>query len=497
VRFKPHYFYFYIDCNRIKIYYKGKDKAGEAMFSISDIGRSNEWWRTGTSPFADAYKMLREEYQSVLDNLPERRIQMIIGPRRVGKSTLMQQVIGRLLEDGTDAGRILFFSGDDPTLFSGETFIGDIIETYASDLLHEPVSALTRRVYIFIDEIHVIKGWQLWLKKYYDARYDIKFIVSGSSASHLFDSAIESLLGRTDTLRLMPLDFRQFCRFWAAYKNDGKVAEFVSRLPERGVFLNPAAYYEALSGNAFLWDGYKPYVNAALKEFLLLGGYPEYFSGGSAALWQKRLAEDMVSQGLYRDIVSVYRIKSPDKLEKLLFFIAGNNGQDFNIKTVADTVGCDNETVNAYLHYLSQAYMTVALYNFSPNTGKSLRKNKALYVLDNGVANALLRLRELDETATGHIAESVCARNALAACEDNLWSLYYWREKGAEVDLVIDRKTDIVPVEVKYTSSRKPTNLPAFWKAFGNKKIPFSLVITKDFLSRDGDVFYVPFYLSQ
>ena len=64
-------------------------------------------------------------------------------------------------------------------------------------------------------------------------------------------------------------------------------------------------------------------------------------------------------------------------------------------------------------------------------------KNKKLYVLDNGISNAIIRIPVIDDTREGQLIESICARDALAACEGNLWSLSYWREKGAEVDLII------------------------------------------------------------
>jgi predicted AAA+ superfamily ATPase len=408
----------------------------------------------------------------------------------------MQQAIDYLLKDGVEARRILFFSCDDPTIFAGNTTIGDIIDCYENDVLHENISPQSERVYIFIDEIHTCKDWQLWIKKYYEQRHNIKFIVSGSSASHLFEGAKESLMGRTDTLRLMPLSFWQFCQFWSVYKEAGEVAGFLDSTPKDSLFVEPIGYYEELQKNAWKWDNYKPYVNAALQEFLLLGGYPEHFADSSnAALWQKRLVEDIVGQGLYRDIVSIYRIKNPDRLEKLLYFIADNNGHDFNMKTIADTLGCDNETVSTYLMYLSQAYMTVALNNYSPNIGSTIRKNKVLYVLDNGIANAMLRLPQLNETATGHIVESVCARNALAVCENHLWSLYYWRDKGAEVDLVLDRKNDVLPIEVKHRKDVRQSGLAAFRRKYAEIKIPVSVVITKDVLKSSEDVLYVPFWL--
>jgi len=460
------------------------------------LSRRNDWWATGKSSLDSVYKHKRSEYNKIIDGLNARRIQIIIGPRRVGKSTLMQQAIGHLLKTGTPPKRILFFSCDDPTLFDGNTSIGDVIEGYSSEILHEAVSELRSRIYVFIDEIHMFTGWQLWLKNYYEPQYNIKFVVSGSSASHLFDSSKESLLGRTDTMRLMPLNFIQFCHFWSIYKNSDKIAEFLGFLPDESLYIDPMAYYEKLKQNEWRWDGFKPYVNEALQEFLLIGGYPEYFLDSNVVVWQKRLVEDIIGQGLYRDIVNIYRIKAPDKLEKLLFFIADNNGQDFNMKTIADTIGCDNETVSVYLTYLSQAYLAVVLSNYAPNAGKTLRKNKTLYVLDNGIANAMLRLPEINDTQAGHIVEAICARDALSACEDNLWTLHYWRKKDVEVDLIVDKKISLLPIEVKYRANAKHTSLLDFRQEFPNAKIPVSVVITKDRLGREQDVLYFPFWLA-
>jgi len=461
------------------------------------LGRRNEWWVTGKSSVNSVYKLARNELNTVIEGLDARRIQIIIGPRRVGKSTLMQQTIGHLLKTGTEPKRILFFSCDDPTLFDGKTSIGDVIEGYLNDVLHEAVSELNNKTYIFIDEIHMFTGWQLWLKNYYEPHYNIKFVVSGSSASHLFDGAKESLMGRTDTMRLMPLSLMQFCRFWSVYRNDDKVADFLKTIPDGSLYVDPVAYYDALTQKAWRRDGFKPYVNAALQAFLLIGGYPEYFMDDNTTLWQKRIVDDIIGQGLYRDIVSIYKIKAADKLEKLLFFIADNNGQDFNMKTIADTIGCDNETVSTYLTYLSQAYLAVILSNYAPNAGKTLRKNKTLYVLDNGIANAMLRLPDITDSQAGHIVESICARDALAVCEDHLWALHYWREKGVEVDLVIDKKIGVLPIEVKYRVNAKHTSLAEFRQAFPNARIPVSVVITKDRLDREQDVLYIPFWLAQ
>src|SRR5690606_34533043 len=122
-----------------------------------------------------------------------------------------------------------------------------------------------------------------------------------------------------------PLTFLQFCKFWTSYRQDEKVAEFLDQLPEGGIFLNLEAYYRTLQEKSWRLEPYKPYINQVLKEYLLVGGYPEYFEVMNFTLWQKRLVGDIIGQGLYRDIVRIYRINSPERLEKLLYFITANN----------------------------------------------------------------------------------------------------------------------------------------------------------------------------
>ena len=97
--------------------------AGEHM-NAAILGRRNDWWTTGKSFVDSSYALARNELVTVTDGLEARRIQLIIGPRRVGKSILMQQAIGHLLRAGTEPKRILFFSCDDPTIFNGKTTIG-------------------------------------------------------------------------------------------------------------------------------------------------------------------------------------------------------------------------------------------------------------------------------------------------------------------------------------------------------------------------------------
>jgi predicted AAA+ superfamily ATPase len=475
----------------------------------ASLSQSNRWWLTGRVDSAFLHKAARSEFAQISSLMGMERILSIVGPRRVGKSTLMLQTIDACLKKGIAPNRILMFNGDDPTLFWNGNTIHDVFEAYANEILHESLNELAERVYIFIDEIHALKGWQVWLKHYYDRKLKIKFVVSGSSSARLFEGSKESLLGRIESVLVMPLSFSQFSDFWGVYREDEKLKSFLGLLPGSSVFDSPNAFYEELSADYWRLGEYRPYANRVLKEYLLFGGYPEYFTVPGNALWQRRLAEDIVGQGLYRDIIGVYSIKNPERLERLLYFVAANNGQGFSYKTIADTLGCDGETVSGYLSFLEQAHLIVSLDNYSTNIGKTIRKNRKLYMLDNGIANALLHTSELSAALEGHLVEACCVRDAKKACELNFWKLNYWRDNGSEVDIVIDKKTGLLPVEVKYRNAPKAANVPNapnatkapkaggladFARKFGLSGAGVGLIVTKDTLERQDNAISVPYW---
>lgn len=466
------------------------------MDIVETLARINRWWGTGRVDANFLYPAVRLEFQKIISLLDQDRILSIVGPRRSGKSVLLTGTIDYLLKQGVQKERILFFSGDDPALFAGKVTIGDVLEKYANDIIHENLNDLANKIFILIDEIHTLPDWQVWLKSYYDRRLSIKFIVSGSSATHLFQGSKESLLGRIESIPVLPLSFRQFCHFWSVYRDEPRLQEFIQLLPEGCVFSDPAKYYHELEQIRWKWEPFQAFIHGILKEYLLVGGYPEYFTTSHLALWQKRLIDDIIGQGLYRDIINVYHIKNPERLENLLFFVAANTGQDFNYKTIADTLGCDNETVSVYLSFLEQAYLVIINRCYTPNVGKSIRKNKKLYVYDNGIANAMLHYNLLDSTREGFLLENCCLRDAMQVVEEKHWSMGYYREANYEIDMIIDKKTSLLPIEVKFRS--EVDYLPAmdiFKSRFSQYKVENGLVITKDTFGMMEQLCLIPYWL--
>lgn len=459
------------------------------------LKKTNRWWKTGKLEPAFLYRTVRNEFNHIVRALNSQRILAVIGPRRVGKSTLLFQTIDYLLKQGVKSDHILFFSGDEPAIFNGDTNPGDVINSYEAEILRENLIDVSEKVYVLIDEIHVIKDWQLWLKSFFDRKIKIKFIISGSSSTHLFQGSKESLMGRIEEIRVMPLTFKQFAGFYSVYKNTNSAQEFFEKMPQQSFFECPEEYAMELLKGKFDYDEFKIQMMKILKEYLLVGGYPEYFNESVVMLWQKRLIEDIITRGLYRDIVSIYSIKNPEILERLLYFIADNDGQAHSFSTLAQTLGVDFSTVSSYINYLSNAFLVNVQENYSTNIAKIIRKNKKLYITDNGIRNALLRLDDIAAEDEGQLVENSSVRTVRAFCEERLYNLNYWKDNNKEVDIIIDKKTDTLPIEVKYRNSisgKDMRGIKGFIEKFDSKN---GVLITKDLLKVENNITFMPFWL--
>jgi predicted AAA+ superfamily ATPase len=462
---------------------------------MDSLNSTNQWWYTGKVDAVYLETLVRDEFAEIQERMAARRVLSLIGPRRTGKSTLIYQIIDSLLKEGTPPEHILLFNGDNPGLSgSGET-ISSIIDTYVDEKLHKPLIRMKTRIYIVIDEIHFLKDWQLHVKTIYDLNPNVKFIISGSSSVQMFLGSRESLLGRITDIHILPFCFDQFLRFYSLLKGTFDYHRYAALLPSQSVFDNPQIYYKQLKAKMADLSFFDLSLNKAVKTFLISGGYPEYFKTDSILYWQKILTEDIIDKGLYRDIVSFYRVSNPVILERLLYLIAGNSGGEYAYAGLAGDLGLDTTTASTYVHYLSQAVLITVLENYSPNVGKVIRKNRKIFIADNGIRNAILYNSAPDAKDEGHLAESASVQMARAYCESRLFNLYFWRDKQQEVDIVIDKKSHLLPVEVKYRNRIREddtSGLRAFMEKFAVKT---GLVITRDTLAEDNGIYYIPFRL--
>ncbi|MGB9613403.1 MAG: AAA family ATPase, partial [Candidatus Margulisiibacteriota bacterium] len=167
----------------------------------------NPWWRTGRVP--DELKLVyqRPILRKLISYLNLDRIVVLKGPRRTGKSTLLYQIIDSLILNGVSPQSILYLSFDD---IDARAELSLIIKAY-EEILSKNI-AETKETYCLLDEVHFLDNWSFQIKKYFDRKFPIKFIVSGSSAS-LIKKGAESLAGRTVEEIILPFSFKEYLAF--------------------------------------------------------------------------------------------------------------------------------------------------------------------------------------------------------------------------------------------------------------------------------------------
>ncbi|MGB9792963.1 MAG: ATP-binding protein, partial [Thermacetogeniaceae bacterium] len=178
----------------------GEEQAFKVMINF------NPWWSTGAIPKEMNKPVKRVAFYSVEKALMHpklRRIVFLSGARRVGKTTLMYQVIGELLGRGVPPKRILYLSYDHPVLKFFD--IGQLVELFSNNVAGNGEDEL----YLFFDEIQYAGNWDTWLKVLYDQNPRYRIMVTGS-ALPLSTRGMESGVGRWVTVKIPTLSFYEY-----------------------------------------------------------------------------------------------------------------------------------------------------------------------------------------------------------------------------------------------------------------------------------------------
>ena len=191
--------------------------------------------------------------------------------------------------------------------------------------------------------------------------------------------------------------------------------------------------------------------------------------------------------------MSAWNVKNPEILERLLYYIAG--GGEHSYTSIAGALGVDVSTASSYVNYLSQAFLTSVCENYSPNAGKVVRKNKKLYISDNGIRNSLLRNIELSPEDEGRAVEGCCVNAARREAEREGYHVFFWREDKREVDVVLDKKNRLLPIEAKYRNSADESALFGLRRFMAKFGVAEALVVTKKHLEKKDGIYFIPFWL--
>jgi len=400
----------------------------------------NPWWANKPLEIPTFQRLAFFACRRLLNTAGLRRAILLSGPRRVGKTTVLEQLaLSILAEDQAVSASVLYLSLDHPLLKLVP--LSRILKLY-----HETVHPAGQPTTLLLDEIQYSGDWDLELKQLVDHHPEYRIIATGSAAVVHRDKLSESGVGRWITVPMPTLNFYEFIQI----RDESPDLE--------GPIPTPSDLLHAKPGDlALLAERLRPLM-PAFHRYLLVGGFPETARGPDLTLSQRILREDVVERVLKRDMTAIFGIRRVAELEKLFIYLCLHSGDIFSAKTCADALEVGSpQTVRNHLGFLEQAHL---IYRLDPEklTGKTvLRSRPKLYLADAALGNAvLLRGEEIlsDTDQMGKIVETTILRHLYTYYYRDTPRIGYWRDTKTDrdVDIIVRSPAYTLPVEVKYRS---------------------------------------------
>lgn len=343
--------------------------------------------------------------ENVARLLGRRKAVIIMGARQVGKSTLLQQLLG-----GNE--NVLWMNGD-------ELDVQDLLANMTSTRIR---TVIGRKKVVVIDEAQRIPEIGLRLKLITDQIPDVQVVATGSSSFELANRVNETLTGRKREIRMFPLTFSEMV-------NHIGFLEETRMLPHR----------------------------------LIYGYYPEVVCNpGDERVVLKELSESY----LYKDVLSLESINKPDKLVRLLKALALQVGSQVSYNEIGGLVGLDSKTVERYIDILEKSFIVFRLSSFSRNQRNELKASKKIYFWDLGIRNAVIgNLAQVENrTDVGELWENfvIAERLKKNSYDNSFVQSYFWRTRlQQEVDYLEEVDGNISAYEFKWNERKAKVKCPS------------------------------------
>lgn len=360
-----------------------------------------------------------------LENEPRRFIQVLYGPRQVGKTTLVRQLVDRTTM---------------PTHYAS----ADAISTDHGAWISQQWEAARikcnaskkKEAILIIDEVQKIHNWSEQVKLEWDQdtgnKLTVKVILLGSSRLLLQQGLTESLTGRFETMYLPHWSFAEM---------------------------------KALHG-------------MTVDQYIWFGGYP-----GAASLmedearWKAYMQTSIIETSISRDILMLTRVDKPALIKQLFETGCSYSGQIVSLNKITGQLqdAGNTTTLAHYLELLDQAGLLSGLQKFSPTVLRQRASSPKFQVHNTGLMSAIVPDHFNDVIKSpdrwGRWVESAVGAHLLNQCRVHHFQLYYWRHQNDEIDFVIQGNGKVIGLEVKSGASGKGSGMDAFKKQFKPDKI--------------------------
>ncbi len=397
----------------------------------------NVWWNK-RSDVAKFSGIERNQTKQLFEFLKIREIKILTGVRRSGKSTLMYQIIDKLLTQETNPENILFINFEDFRIRNLEVEV--VFNEYIKEISPKG------KVYLFLDEVQHSKDWWFFIRKNYDLKKDISFFVSGSSSELLPREYSQLLTGRNISLEVFPLNFKEFLNFKKFPINENL---------------------------KFITTEYENRILHLLKEYLVYGGFPE------VVLKEKNFKNILLNQYftdiINKDIVNRYDTNST-KTYDLAKYLLTNISNQFSFRSARAATGLGMETIEKYTAFILETKLVCFAPFFSYSLKTQHQYPKKVYSIDTGLRNAVSFKFSED---IGRLAENLVFIELKRRGKE----VYYWKGKQ-EVDFVIKELTHNELIQVSWNIDDKKTRqreVNALLEGMNEFKLNYGLIITENY----------------
>lgn len=337
---------------------------------------------------------------------------VIMGARRVGKTTLFRQ----LLESEDN---VLWMSGDEPD-------VRGLFENITSTRLK---AIIGNARLVVIDEAQRITDIGIKLKLITDQMPEVQLLASGSSSFDLANKINEPLTGRKWEYKLFPLSFAELV-------GETNLLEEKRMIPHRMVY----------------------------------GSYPDVVTHQGDEI---AILRELTQSYLYKDILEFDKIHKPDKLAKLLQALAHQIGSEVSFNELAQLCDLDAKTIANYVTILEQAYIIFRLGSFSRNLRNELKSSRKIFFYDNGIRNAIIgifsQVENRDDVGAlfeNYVIAECVKRKEYTGDYANSW---FWRNTNRqEIDYIEEKDGQLNAFELKWNPKRKCSAPLSFRNAYPN-----------------------------
>lgn len=395
------------------------------------------------SRFKEKYVERDIDLRRINNNL----INVIIGPRRSGKSFFAIHVLNKI-------GSFGYANFDDERLVEVKDY-DEIVNTIDS-IYNNPK-------YLLFDEIQNLEKWELFVNRL--QRQGHNLVITGSNSKLLSKELATHLTGRHSLTNVSPFSFHE------SLKLEDK----------------------ELTGNE---------IKTKLFSYVTQGGYPEPLI---KKLDHKDYLSTLFASIIYKDIVKRFRVRSVQAIEDLATYMISNIAKEFSYNTLTKVTKCKSvHTVEKYLNYLEEAFVFFKLNRFSFKVKEQMASNKKIYCVDNGFISAKAFKFSPD---MGQLYENVVAIELKKLEMDGVANIYFWKSKQQEeVDFVVKQGLKVTHlIQVCFDVSdvkTKEREIRALIKAGKELKCKNLVAITEDYEAKEkiswfgveGNIRFIPLW---